>query len=95
MAVMDQVTGKLLNYRALQCNPKYKKDWNTSVANEFGQLANGVGSRVKGTKIIKFIRKRDMPTKRLKDVVTYGSFVCTIRPEKTEKNQTRFVVGGE
>ena len=35
-----------------------------------------------------------MPTERLKDV-TYGSFVCTIRPEKSEKNRTRFVVGGD
>ena len=85
LAVMDQATGKLLNYRALQRNPKYKKDWNTSAANEFGRLANGVGGRVKGTKTIKFIRKRDVPTKQLKDV-TYGLFVCTIRPEKTEKN---------
>ena len=85
MAVMDQATGKLLNYRALRRDPKYKKDWNTSAANEFGRLANGVGGRVKGTKTIKFIRKRDVPTKQLKDV-TYGLFVCTIRPEKTEKN---------
>ncbi len=30
----------------------------------------------------------------MKDV-TYGQFVCTVRPEKAEPNQTRFTVGGE
>ena len=29
----------------------------------------------------------------MKDV-TYGQFVCCIRPEKTETHRTRFVVGG-
>ena len=85
MAVMDQATGKMLNYRQLRRDPKYSADWNVSAANEFGRLANGVGGRVKGTKTIKFIRKRDVPKGRLKDV-TYGSFLCTIRPEKKEKN---------
>jgi hypothetical protein len=27
--------------------------------------------------------------------VTYGSFVCTVRPEKAEPNQTRFTAGGD
>jgi hypothetical protein len=30
----------------------------------------------------------------MKDV-TYGQFVCTVRPEKAEPNHTRFTVGGE
>jgi len=30
----------------------------------------------------------------MKDV-TYGQFVCMVRPEKAEKNQTEFVVGGD
>jgi hypothetical protein len=30
----------------------------------------------------------------MKDV-TYGQFVCTVRPEKAEPNQTRFTVGGD
>ena len=94
MAVMDQATGKLLNYRQLRRDPKYSAEWNRSAANEFGRLANGVGGRVKGTKTIKFIRKRDVPQARLKDV-TYGSFLCTICPEKKEKNRTRFTVGGD
>ena len=35
-----------------------------------------------------------MPSNRRKDV-TYGSFVCSMRPEKKERNRTRFVVGGD
>ena len=42
---------------------------------------------------IKFIHKRDVPSIRMKDV-TYGQFVCCIRPEKAEAHRTRFVVGG-
>ena len=55
MAVMDASTGKMLNYRQLRRDPKYKLQWDKSEANEFGRLANGVGSRIKGTNTIKFI----------------------------------------
>ena len=34
-----------------------------------------------------------MPEDRFKDV-TFGKGVCTIQPEKAEKNRTRLVVGG-
>jgi hypothetical protein len=42
---------------------------------------------------IKFIFQHKVPTERMKDV-TYGQFVCTVRPDKAEPNQTRFTVGG-
>ena len=48
----------------------------------------------KGTKTIEFIGEDEVPRDRKKDV-TYGQFVCTERPEKTEQNRTRFVVGGD
>ena len=81
LVVMERDTGWLLNYRQLICNPKYKKAWNLLAANKFGRLAQGVGNRIKGTNMIKFIHKRKVPKGRLKDV-TYGQFVCTERPEK-------------
>ena len=37
---------------------------------------------------------KDVPKERMKDV-TYGQFVCMVRPEKSEPNRTRFVVGGD
>ena len=94
MAVMDAETGKLLNYKQLMKDPKYKKRWTVSSTNEFGRLANGVGGRIKGTNTIKFIRKDQVPHYRRKDV-TYSYFVCNIRPEKKEKERTRFVGGGD
>ena len=75
-------------------DPKYKKHWSTSSANEFGRLANGVGRCIKkSTNTIKFTRKKDVPISRSKDV-TYGSFVCNVRNDKAENNRTRFVIGG-
>ncbi len=94
LAVMDKATGKMLNYRQLLRHPDYTADWSTSSANEFGRLANGVGGRIPNpTNTIKFISKADVPKDRRKDI-TYGSFVCTVRPEKKEPNRTRFVAGG-
>jgi hypothetical protein len=94
LAVMEKDTGWLLNYQQLIHNPKYKKAWNQSAANEFGCLAQGVGNPIKGTNTIKFIHKSKVPKSRLKDV-TYGQFVCTKRPQKAESNRTRFTVGGD
>jgi hypothetical protein len=47
MAVMDADTGKLLNYRQVMRNTKYREAWSLSSANEFGRLANGIGGRIK------------------------------------------------
>ena len=92
---MDKQSGKMLNYRQLMRHPDYREQWSLSSANEFGRLANGVGGRIKHpTNTIKFISKNEVPHGRRKDV-TYGQFVCTIRPEKAEKNRTRFTVGGD
>ena len=94
MAVMDAETGKLLNYRQLMKDPKCKKQWSTSSANEFGCLANGVSGRIKNpTNTIKFARKKDVPNDRRKDV-PYGKFVCNIQPEKKEKERTQYTVCG-
>ena len=74
-------------------DPNYKKNWSASSANEFGRLANGVRGRIKNpTNTIKFIRKKDIPSSSRKDV-TYGSFVCNVRNEKSEDNRTQFVIG--
>ena len=95
MSVMYEQTGSLLNYKQLMRDPKYKKNWSTLSANEFGHLANGVGDRIKNpTNTIKFIRNKDITSSRKKNV-TYGSFVCNLRNEKYGKNRTRFIVGGD
>jgi len=95
LAVMDQDSGKMMNYRQLRKHPKFNKAWTTSSANELGPLANGVDGRVKGTNTIRFIKHDDVPQTRRKDI-TYGSFQCNVRPKKIETpNRTRFVAGGD
>jgi hypothetical protein len=62
LAVMDRDSGKLLNYKQLTKHPKYKKQWSTSSANEFGWLAQGVGGRIKHpTNTIHFIQEDQVP----------------------------------
>ena len=91
---MDKTTGKLLNYHQLLHPPTYHEEWTLSSANEFEWLTNGIGGRIKGTNTILFIHKYDISKTHICDV-TYGQFVCTIRPEKTEPNHTRLVIGGD
>jgi hypothetical protein len=92
--IRNDDTGECLNYRQLIRYPKYQKIWNTLAANEFGRLAQGVGGRVKATNTIFFIPKDKVPKDRMKDV-TYGSFTCNLKPNKTEKHQTRLTAGGD
>ena len=46
------------------------------------------------TNTIRLLHRIDLHKKRMKDV-TYGQFVCTVLLEKSEKNRTRFKVGGD
>ena len=43
--VRDEATGEYLNYRQLMRHPMHHHTWKTSSANEFGQLAQGVGGK--------------------------------------------------
>jgi hypothetical protein len=49
-AVVDQETGKSMEYKHLIQQEKIKDKWTRSFANELGRLAQGVGNRHKGTK---------------------------------------------
>ena len=64
--------------------------WETSLANEFGRLTYGVGSRMPiCTNTINFIRRNQVPQDRK---VTYGNMVCDIRPQKKENYWVRITV---
>ncbi len=72
MVVMDADTGKLLNYCQLMQSTKYRNAWSLSLANKFGQLANGVEGCIKNpTNTIQFIHQHEVPKDQMKDV-TYG-----------------------
>ena len=40
--VINDVTGEMLEYRHFVKHPKYKDVWETSLANKFGHLAQGI-----------------------------------------------------
>ena len=64
-SVLDQETGKLLEYRQLLKHERFKEVWNRSAADEFGRLAQGIGGRIKGTDTIRFIQDVGTPTANL------------------------------
>ncbi len=69
--------------------------WETSAANEFGRLTQGLkDGRVKGTNTIFFIKKEEVPKERIKDV-TCGSFTCDLKAKKAETHRTRLTIGGD
>jgi hypothetical protein len=60
-AIFDKESGQTLKYWKLITHPKYWEVWIHSSANEFGRLAQGVGSRIEGTNTIFFVQEKDIP----------------------------------
>ena len=90
-AIIDEETGKSLEYRQIIKIDKYKKIWVHSYANKLGRLAQGIRN-IPGINTIKFIRKDQVPKGRN---VTYGWIVVTYRPQKSEPNRSRLTSGGD
>ena len=82
-AIIDQETGKKLEYRDLVKRPEKREQWLRSLANELGRLAQGIRD-IKGTNTIYFIPKADIPPERRKEI-TYGRIVVAYKPDKLEK----------
>ena len=80
-AIIDETTGKSLEYRDLIKDNKLRATWEHSFANEIGRLAQGIRD-IEGTETIWFIPKSENPKDRLKDI-TYGRIVVSYRPQKT------------
>jgi hypothetical protein len=89
--VIDPDTGPAHEYRQLIADPKTRDVWLHAAANEFGRLAQGVKTRIKGTNTINFIHRSQVPTGR---TVTYARFCANIRPQKEETHRCRITVGG-
>jgi hypothetical protein len=96
-AVIDEETGKSMEYRDLLKDPKHRETWSRAAADEFGRLFNGVGKntdgtqRVKGTNTCHWIKKSQVPKGKR---VTYARTVVAVRPEKEESNRVQITVGG-
>jgi hypothetical protein len=97
-AVIDEDTGKLMEYRDLLKDPKHREDWSRAAANEFGRLFNGVGKnkdgtqRVVGTNTCHWIKQSQVPRGKK---VTYARTVVAIRTEKAEQKRVRITAGGD
>ena len=92
-AIIDEDTGRKLEYRDLIKRPDLRKRWTKSLANELGRLAQGVRD-IKGTNTIFFIPKSEIPFIRRKDV-TNGRIVVAYKPNKLETDRSRLTVGGD
>jgi hypothetical protein len=84
-AVFHPETGSAMTYWQLITDPLTMQDWQQSATNKFGQLAQGIGGRVKGTDTIRFIKRSEIPTDHKP---THPRFVCEIKPHKVEVNRT-------
>ena len=80
-AIIDEETGKSLEFRHLIKLDKYRDIWMKSFANELCRLAQGIRD-IPGTNTIDFIPFAEVPKG---ETVTYDRIVCTFRPQKDEK----------
>jgi hypothetical protein len=96
-AVINEETGKSMEYRDLLNDPKHREILSRAAANEFGRLFNGVGNnadgtqRVKGTNTCRWIKKSQVPKGKR---VIYARTVVAVRLKKEEINRVRITVGG-
>eukprot|EP00957_Ditylum_brightwellii_P072331 5497944-Ditylum_brightwellii.AAC.1 len=90
-AVVDDETGKVLEYQDLTHHEKYREIWTKVFVKELDQLAQGLCGH-QGTNTIKFIRKHDVLGRC---VVMYAQIVVDYCPQKADSNRVRLTVGGD
>eukprot|EP00978_Attheya_sp_CCMP212_P041838 scaffold245240_cov79-Attheya_sp.AAC.1 len=79
-----------MEYKDLMKDPTLRPIWTKAMANEFGRLAQGVGTRMpNGSETIHFITPNQIPKGKF---ATYARIVCDIRPQKAEKHRVRLTV---
>ena len=89
--MIDTNPGQSLEYSHFMRGPD-KDIWKTSLANDLGQLAQGVGTKMPtGTNMVFFIPRSGVPAGR---TVTYSRLISSIRPHKTETHRFRVTVYG-
>ena len=99
-SVLDNDTGKQLNYGQLRKHPNFQETWNKYLSNEMGRLCqglgigkNGLGKRLEGTDTLYVIRFEDIPKDRL-DNICYTSVVYEVRPGEKIPNCTQITICG-
>ncbi len=77
-AIVDDITGDVLEYCHLIKSDTHCAIWQKSLANELGCLFQGIHD-IKGTDTCFFIRKKQMPIHKQ---ATYGCICCNYHPQK-------------
>ena len=87
--VIDEETGKVMEYRDLLKDERYRETWSRAGSNEYGRLFQGCGKnadgtqRIVGTNVLHWIPRSKVPKGKK---VTYARTVVDIRPEKEDPN---------
>ena len=84
-------TGKKLSLDELLKGPK-KVIWHQAISNELGRLSMGIPGKIKGTKAMRYIHRKDVPKGKK---ITYANMVCDYRPLKSEQYRVRLTIGGD
>ena len=66
--------------------------WKLSIANEFRCLSHGIPGRIKGTKTIFWITKKQVPKGKK---AVYANMVCDYRPLKDKIYRVRLTIRGD
>ncbi len=99
LLVLDPSTGKFLKHCQLHCDPCYKATWDTSYANEFGWLCQGIGTGpspntkwVASTNTFFLINYHDIPCHKQKKIY-HTMVVCKVYLEKDDPDCTCVTIG--
>jgi hypothetical protein len=90
-AIIDNVTGNVLEYCHLIKSKSHCTIWQHSFSNKLGCLFQGI-CNIKGNETYFFICKQQMPQHKQ---ATYGRICCNYCPQKDEPHCTRLTVGGD
>jgi hypothetical protein len=98
LLVLNPSTGKFLEHCQLHHDPHYKATWDTSYANELGQLCQGIStSPYPNTKWVADINTffpidfHDIPFQKRMEIC-HTMVVCEVRPEKDDPDCTRITI---
>ena len=90
-AVLDETTGKLLEYRHL-VKTKMKPTWENGLSKEFARLASGRSKdNTPGTDTIEWIYPQQLPSTKKP---TYVKLCANYRPQKEDPYRVRCTLGG-
>ena len=92
--VLDEDTGKLMEYRKIMKKPNYRHLYRKSYTKEIGRLKQGMPGLVECTEKMFFIDKQDILVYSWKGV-TYGIVVVDYHSDKNEPHCTRLTMGGD